>query len=180
MRDPSTFLENSVEKARYETHNNSIENQGYVRFLTPVVDAVCEVTERGARGLDFGSGPGPIIDQLLHPKGYVVENYDPYFDPHHEKLDQVYDFVTCTEAFEHFYEPATEMDRILRCLKPGGFLFLMTQFREDKTHFLKWGYRMDNTHVGFLNHESLHYLCQNWGLECHQSDGRLSVLQKLW
>ena len=38
FRDPHTFLNSIEEKKRYSTHQNSIEDQGYVDFLSPVVN----------------------------------------------------------------------------------------------------------------------------------------------
>lgn len=178
FRDASTYLSHEDEKQRYLTHNNSIENQGYVDFLTPNVSIVLPYLSSDCRGLDYGCGPGPIMDQLFARHGIEVKNYDPHFAPHAELLKQNFDFVTCTEVFEHFYEPYKEMETLHRLLKPGGFLVLMTELRKDKDHFANWGYRTDNTHVVFLNHQSLHQICAAWNYELKSSDGRISLLRK--
>lgn len=180
FRDPVTYLEPQEEEYRYSTHNNSIENQGYVRFLSPAVEMLLPYLKESSRGLDFGSGPGPIIDKLFEPHGIQVENYDPYFSSKPELLKQQYDFITCTEVFEHFYQPSESMGQICQLLKPGAYLSLMTEFRQDLQHFKTWPYRLDNTHVCFLNNRSLQWLCSNCGFDLLESDGRrLVLLQKL-
>ena len=65
FRDPETYLDKFEEKARYETHNNSIESPGYVKFLTPAVEILKPYLSESSEGLDFGCGPGPIIDILF-------------------------------------------------------------------------------------------------------------------
>ena len=77
FRDPRSFLDPGAEKARYETHFNSIENPGYVRFLSPVVEEALQWIDIKDQGLDFGSGPGPILDQLFARRGTSITNYDP-------------------------------------------------------------------------------------------------------
>ena len=178
FRDPETFLDSSSEKARYETHNNSIENPGYVKFLSPNIETLLPFLNEKSQGLDYGAGPGPIIDQLFKPHGIEVVNYDPYFFHEPNLLEKQYDFVTCTEVFEHFYNPHKEMQTLSQIVKPRGYLLLMTEFRRDAIHFSKWGYPMDNTHVIFLNERGLDWICGRWGFEKISCDGRISLLQK--
>lgn len=179
FRDPATYLVSTVEKQRYETHNNSIENEGYVRFLSPAVEVLLPYLQEGALGLDFGSGPGPILDTLFARQGFKVKNYDPYFAKDKSSLEANYDFITCTEVFEHLYTPKNEMSLITEILKKQGYLVLMSEFRKDDVaHFARWGYRMDSTHVCFLNQTSMDWLCRQWGYELLSCDGRLSLLRK--
>ena len=178
FRDPKTYLDASQEEVRYSTHNNSIESPGYVKFLSPTVETLMPHLKPTDQGLDFGSGPGPILDILFARQNIKISNYDPYFDNHPELLNKQYDFVTCTEVFEHFYTPFKEMNKINEILKPKGFLILMTEMRRDLEHFKGWGYRTDNTHVCFLNEKSLQWLSENWGYKILSSDGRISSLQK--
>lgn len=178
FRDPQSFLDPGAEKTRYESHNNSIENQGYVKFLSPVVESLAPYIRTGEVGLDFGCGPGPILDQLLRPLGVSVENYDPYFYPDSDCLEKQYDFVTCTEAFEHFYDPGKEMETLYQLIKPGGLLLLMTEKRKDLPNFEKWGYRTDNTHVCFLNDKTVEWISRAWNYEVIFSERRISLFRK--
>ena len=91
FRDPETYLPHDEEKKRYQTHNNSMQNQGYVDFLTPVVKTLIPHLKAGSEGLDFGSGPGPILDKLFAEEDLSVKNYDPYFDGN--VCSRMYDYV---------------------------------------------------------------------------------------
>lgn len=179
-RDASTWLSPEEEKSRYATHNNSIENKGYVRFLTPAVETLSPLLKPGQKGLDYGSGPGPILKTLFAAHGVEVKNYDPYFasEPMPE-TSAPYDFITCTEVFEHFYHPGAELEKLVSWLKPQGYLLIMTQLQPEIGALPQWGYRMDNTHVGFLHRETLPWISQHWGLEwVPQEHERLFLWQK--
>ncbi len=178
FRDPQTYLSHEEEKERYKTHNNCIENQGYVDFLTPVVRTLLPFLKLGSRGLDYGSGPGPILDKLFAEENIEVKNYDPYFDYHPYLLDETYDFITCTETFEHFTIPFKEMVTMDHCLKPHGYLLIMTEMYRELEHFKGWGYRMDPTHICFLNTKSLQWMAQKWNYEVLSVKGRIFLLQK--
>jgi hypothetical protein len=178
FRDPHTFLSHEDEKQRYTTHDNGIENQGYVNFLRPVVTTLRPYLKAGDQGLDFGSGPGPILDQLFAEENISVKNYDPYFDYHPFLLDESYDFVTCTETFEHFSIPFKEMVTMTACLKPQGYLLIMTEMYPELEDFANWGYRQDPTHVTFLSPSSLQWLAEKWGYDILNATGRIFLLQK--
>lgn len=178
FRDPETYLKNAEEKARYETHNNSIENEGYVRFLSPVVELLSPYLKKTDHGLDYGCGPGPILETLFSRLGFRVENYDPYFFNDKSLVEKKYDFITCTEAIEHFYEAQSAFTKMNEILKPEGLLLLMTDRRPAKEKFLGWGYRMDNTHVCFYSTKTFEWIANHWGYEILFSEGKLSLFRK--
>ena len=60
----------------------------------------------GARGLDYGAGPGPALAAMIEEDGYSAALYDPLFHPDEAVLSDSYDFITCTETVEHFATPA--------------------------------------------------------------------------
>ena len=179
FRDPKTYLSSSEEKSRYETHNNSIENRGYVKFLSPCVEMLLPHVTKDHIGLDYGSGPGPIIDQLFKPHDISVVNYDPYFNFDEGALEKQYDFVTCTEVFEHMYSPSKDLLKIKKLIKPNGLLLLMTEMYPDKHKFPTWGYRMDNTHVLFMSPKSLDWICESMKFELIDSSRRIMLLRNL-
>jgi SAM-dependent methyltransferase len=176
FRDPSTLLDPSAEKARYLTHNNSIESEGYVSFLAPVVETLLPHLAPNTLGLDYGAGPGPILDQLFAPHHIHMHNYDPFFAP--QEPVGPYDFITCTEVFEHFYQPAKEMEKITGLLKPGGHLLIMTQPYPAPTEMERWSYRYDNTHVGFVNRKSLDWVATKWNYRWISHQPRIFIFQK--
>ena len=177
-RDPVTYLNKVEEKARYETHNNSIENTGYVRFLTPVVELLKPYLRTSDKGLDYGCGPGPILKILFSNFGFEIENYDPYFFNDLKLLEKKYNFITCTEAIEHFYESGEGLNKMVDLLEKDGFLLLMTDRRPSKEKFLSWGYRMDNTHVCFYSTKTFEWIAHHWNLELVYSEGKLSLFRK--
>jgi len=112
------LLPPKAEKARYDLHENDPANKGYRRFLQQLTrPLIAHIGPPPQHGLDFGSGPGPVLVQMLEKKGYPMAHFDPYYDPDPEVLDQTYDFVTCTEVLEHFYQPAREWRLLLGLLQ---------------------------------------------------------------
>ena len=159
--DPAHYLSPAEEKARYETHENSIKNPGYVRFLKRVVEPILPYLDRGMRGLDYGCGPGPTLSLLVRQQGIGCEDYDPLFAD--RPLQPPYDFVFSTECFEHFYRPAMDIERIHALLKPGGLLGIMTERWTTLEAFADWYYTRDPTHVSFYHANSLDFLCIRFG-----------------
>ena len=63
--DPSFYLSNTQEKERYEIHNNDVTDPGYQNFVSPIVNAISKNCTPQHKGLDFGSGTGPVITTML-------------------------------------------------------------------------------------------------------------------
>ncbi|MBA4731810.1 MAG: 2-polyprenyl-3-methyl-5-hydroxy-6-metoxy-1,4-benzoquinol methylase, partial [Alcanivorax sp.] len=57
------------EKAQYDLHRNEPDDPGYRRFLDQLGAPLCERLSAGARGLDFGCGPGPALARMLEERG---------------------------------------------------------------------------------------------------------------
>ena len=51
---------------------------------------------------------------------YLIDLYDPFFFPNKEIFSKTYDFITCTETAEHFFNPKKEFDLINTLLKKDG------------------------------------------------------------
>ncbi len=81
-------------------------------------------------------------------------------------LAKTYDFITCSEAAEHFHRPAEEFERLDRMLRPGGWLAVMTAFRPKDRDFLSWYYRRDPTHVVFYREGTFRRLGERFGWHC--------------
>ncbi len=172
------YLDPEEESRRYKRHNNSRECRGYVEFLTPVFNEVLSHIPSPARGLDYGCGPGPVLAELLLEAGYQMELYDPFFKPefsHFEKHS--FDFVTCTEAAEHFYKPSEEFDRIFSLLKPRAYLVLMTELFTEEKSLKDWYYAKDPTHVVFFSKQSLQWLAEKYNSELEIKDNRIGLFR---
>ena len=117
----------------------------------------------GARGLDFGCGPGPALARMLTEAGFDMALYDPFFHPDPAALDGRYDFITCTEVVEHLHRPAEIFHQLDGLLKAGGWLGIMTCFQTDDDRFANWHYRRDPTHVVFYRERTFAWLAERFG-----------------
>ncbi len=159
---PDQRLGRLEEKAVYDLHQNDPADQGYRQFLSRIFFPLIERIETNATGLDFGSGPGPALPQMLFEEGYTTEMYDPFYANNVELLERSYDFITCTETVEHFYHPAREFDLLFSLLKPGGWLGIMTKLVINQRAFSTWHYKNDRTHVCFFSRETFSWLADRY------------------
>ena len=93
----------------------------------------------------------PALAMMMRKRGFRMRIYDPIFHPDGGALEGRYDFVTCTETFEHLSSPTRELDRIDTLLEPGGWLGVMTGMPDDWSGFPEWGYHRDPTHIAFYS-----------------------------
>jgi len=135
------------ERAEVALHNNDPHDQRYRAHLAKLTKPLAAGLPDTAKGLDFGSGPGPAISHMLGEQGYKVANYDPAFAPDHHLLQSQYDFIACTEVVEHFHTPAKDFALLAQLLKPGGRLGVMTQMLSGAIDFEKWYYPREISHV---------------------------------
>lgn len=167
----------SIEKERYEEHNNDLTNQGYIDFLYQVIDPALPYLYKDTHLLDYGSGPNPVLSQLLKRQGFSCDNYDPFFCK--VPLTQQYGGIFCVETMEHFFEPKKELARLTTLLSPGGFLFVMTLLWTDVKRFNHWHYRRDLTHVCFYHTRTFGFIAKEHGFTIKYTDGkRVVVMQK--
>ena len=177
--DPEAQLSPEQEKAVYDQHQNNPDDMGYRQFLGRLATPLVERLPAGPLdGLDFGSGPGPTLSIMLEEMGYNMAIYDPYFAPDPSVLTRQYDFVTCTEAIEHFNQPAKEWGLLLSMIKPGGRLGLMTKLATDAEAFTRWHYKNDPTHVSFFSRDTFRFLAQRDGLEVEFVGNDVILLRK--
>ena len=158
--DPKSRLSPEKEKERYSLHNNDVDDPEYRKFLSKLFDPLIKKLKKESRGLDYGCGPGPALASMLREEGFAVDIYDPYFFPDESYRDKVYDFITCTEAAEHFYEPQKEFNKLDQVLADKGILGVMTNFYEDTINFEDWYYRKDPTHVVFYTAKTLQCIAE--------------------
>lgn len=171
-------LSPAAEKAEYDRHQNDVDDPGYRAFLVRLVDWLVPALPPGARGLDFGCGPGPALADLLRERGFEMQLYDRYYAADPTVLQGPYDFVTCTEVIEHLEHPAETFRQLRGLLPPGGWLALMTRFQTDDRRFAGWHYRRDPTHRVFYREATLHQLARDWGWSCETRPPDLARLRK--
>ncbi|QUN05477.1 class I SAM-dependent methyltransferase [Shewanella yunxiaonensis] len=176
--NPTERLALADERAYYATHENSIDDAGYVAFLRRLLDPVLPWLKPTWQGLDYGCGPGPTMSKLLAQQGIHCDDYDPAFFP--ITLKPQYDFILASECFEHFHQPDVELKKLTARLKPGGILGIMTDRWRDEDQFYEWHYTRDPTHCSFFHLDSFHWLCERFQLRLRFHDERrVVILQKL-
>lgn len=165
--DDTLMVDRTREKAQYDQHHNSLENEGYVQMFESFIDeAIVPYQNRIQRVLDFGSGPTPVFSLLLKQRGFEVDIYDLYYAPHKVYEGKQYDLVTSTEVFEHLSQPLETLMLLAEHLNQNGYIVLMTKFppQEDK-EFLNWWYRRDPTHISFFTSKSFEVMAIKTGLK---------------
>ncbi len=172
---PESRLGEVAEKARYNEHNNDVNDPGYQRSVSLVVDHVLENFPATSQGLDYGCGTGPVISFMLKRHGYTLDRFDPYFCPDRSVFLNTYDFIVLCEVIEHFHHPDEEFHRLRRMLKGGGQLICKTNLLADATDFDKWYYKDDPTHVFFYREDTIDFIRTRFGFKSSEIRDRLIV-----
>lgn len=165
------------EKARYEKHNNDIQNVHYRKFVSPISSIILQEQKTKGIGLDFGSGTGPVVSAILKEKGYKIFQYDPFFANNKNLLKNEYDYIACCEVAEHFRNPRKEFQILKKLLKPGGSLYLMTDIYHASINFQNWNYRNDQTHIFIYRQKTFNYILKKFKFKTLKISDRLIVLK---
>ncbi|EMR12339.1 methyltransferase [Methylophaga lonarensis MPL] len=173
MMHPLDLPDAESEKALYLTHQNDVNDLRYQAYLSPAINAVLRDYDNTAAGLDFGAGPGPVVQHVLSGHGFQLSLYDPIFHPDVSVLDRDYDFIICTEVMEHFHDPNQAFKQLRKLLKPCGKLYCMTSLFDPNIDFMKWHYKNDPTHVFFYHQNALDYIAEQHGFSAVTVDERL-------
>jgi SAM-dependent methyltransferase len=135
--------------ARFAVNPSSVL---FPRFIRNLADPERAVVDKFIFGLDGVSGKELLLDagagnfrykEMLERKGYTYESQD--FENVFEKdslglhtyvcdiqeipvESQRYDTIICTQVLEHVTNPQRVFDELARILKPGGRIYLTTNF----------------------------------------------------
>ncbi len=155
------------EKHRYMQHNNSSTDPGYLLHLDRMRIQLVPQLKSGACGLDFGCGPDKGMSRLFEASGFIMENYDPFFDQTLSAKERQYDFITCSEVAEHFRDPKAEFKLMQALLHPTGWVSIMTNLREEDRRNPTWWYLRDTTHRSFYSKRTIEYIAgmHSWRVE---------------
>lgn len=178
--DKNFYVTTENEKNQYDQHNNSLENEGYVKMFNDYLDFTLEGLHVKT-ALDFGSGPTPVLAELLKRRDLHVDYFDKFYQPQKVYEDKSYDLITSTEVFEHLENPKDILSILTKHLNPHGIISLMTLFHTNKQEdFLKWWYRRDPTHITFFTPKSIEFMASECGLKVLKTDNkRIIILQKM-
>lgn len=176
---PENLPSRQDERARYDTHENNPEDEGYRNFLSQLFDPLNEQLEPQSSGLDFGSGPGPTLSLMFEERNHEMDIYDPFYADDLSVFKKKYDFITATEVLEHLFEPGKELRQLWNCLRPNGYLGIMTKMAEDDVNFFAdWHYRLDITHVTFYTKATFRWLARQWDASLSFHGNRVIIFQK--
>ncbi|MCW8826415.1 MAG: class I SAM-dependent methyltransferase [Gammaproteobacteria bacterium] len=175
---PSDYLTPKQERAEYDLHENSVDDPGYRQFLSRLFFPVSNCLEPDSEGLDFGSGPEPLLSQMFVEAGHSMQIYDHFYAPDESPLQQQYDFITASEVVEHLHHPREALERLWSCLRPNGVLGIMTKRVLDLEAFSNWHYKNDPTHVSFFSIESFEWLASHWGARLAIPEKDVVILTK--
>lgn len=175
---PEAFLSAQEEKSLYDLHQNSPDDMAYRKFLSRMFIPMVERLPRESHGLDFGCGPGPTLSIMFEEQGYPMAIYDQFYAVDESVLAIEYDFVTATEVVEHFQTPKRSLNQMWQCVKPGGYLGIMTKLVINQEAFVKWHYKNDVTHICFYSKETFNWLSREWQTESAFLEKDIIIFQK--
>ena len=168
-----------AEYLRYTTHNNDPHDIRYRNFLNRLKTPLVKKLKKASQGLDFGCGPGPTLSIMLEEEGFMMNIYDPFFASDPQVLQYRYDFITCTEAIEHFYYPQKEFYLLNNLLNVGGWLGIMTDIFYEDIDFNSWYYPKDITHATFYSLHTINWIAENFGWKWESPRRNVILFQKM-
>ncbi len=172
QKDQSHFVSSEVAKARYDTHDNGVNNIDYIAYQKSIFDDFIGMYLKQGTSLDYGCGEGAVLQRF-------IENlfiYDLYYHPDDQIFKRTFDNIILIEVVEHFEFPLMEFKRLTELLNQGGRLIVQTQFYTDFEHISEWWYVRDSTHVSFYNVEAFKFLAQALGLTLIYTDYKSRVV----
>ncbi|WP_166838158.1 class I SAM-dependent methyltransferase [Rheinheimera pleomorphica] len=178
--DRASLLSATEELTQYQLHQNDVQDLGYRRFLQRLAGPLlANLPSAKLSGLDFGCGPGPLLAQMLAEAGHDMAVWDPYFAAEPAVLQHQYDFISCSEAIEHFANPRQEWALWLQLLKPGATLAIMTKRYTSADAFANWHYKLDPTHISFFAAQTFAYLAERDGFDLQLVSDDVVLLKQI-
>ena len=174
-KDEKFILSPEEEHKVYNNHNNSIEDPKYVEFFYQFLDdAVFKYIDDGREGFDFGSGPSPVLAQILERyHDYKMDIYDQFYAKKKPFIGKKYDLVTSTEVVEHLANPIPYFRLFVNLMKDDAILAVMTLFHpNNEEDFLDWYYIRDYTHISFYTPNTFKTIAEKIGLKVIYTNNR--------
>jgi len=160
--DKQFYLSEVAEKQLYDLHENSLDDPGYLKFLSRTYQPLLHQLKKPSIGLDFGCGPVPALAHVLTQHGHHVHCYDHFYAQDNNVWQHQYDFICTTEVVEHLQQPGEILHRLWSHLKVGGVLAIMTKLVINQTAFSQWHYKNDLSHICFFSETTFQWLADTW------------------
>jgi hypothetical protein len=158
------------EKVRYDLHDNSADNKGYVNYLEKVVKVVSGTVNKDKSILDFGSGKNAVLSDLFKKNGFNCTPYDPLYGLQNVALDNAFDILIACEVVEHLRDLRSELFLMKKMVADKSKIIIRTQLCPPSDRFLKWWYIQDLTHINFFSLKSLEIAGQILDCDIEQTD----------
>ena len=145
------------ERARYDLHDNSADNDGYVRFLSQVAEVVEKNAGSGVRVLDFGCGRNAVLTGILEARGIQCDAYDPLYD-HPLPVPfpaATYGAVILCEVIEHCRDLQAVFGLAGTLCTRDASIVVRTRCYPEEVDWSRWWYAQDTTHINFFSTASL-------------------------
>jgi hypothetical protein len=158
--DPKSLLDHDQERQRYLMHENDKREPGYEKFLNRLITPMQSRVDREMKGLDFGSGPYPMLCEMMQEEGFDISAWDPYYLNDRKLLLKKYDYMTCCEVVEHFNHPRESWQEMFKLLKSKFVLGVSTSLYRDDICFSDWHYILDETHISFYTSKTMQVIAK--------------------
>jgi SAM-dependent methyltransferase len=165
-----------TEKKRYDQHQNSPDD-GYEKFISPIINYVLRNFSREKNGLDYGSGPNSILSNILAEKKYTLSKFDPFYETDSSVLNNTFDFIIACEVIEHFHYPQNDFKKLKEKLNQKGEILIMTHLYDFAINFENWYYKNDFTHVFFYTQETIEWIKKQYDFSELEINGRFIRLK---
>lgn len=175
---PDHFLSPTEERKRYDLHQNDLHDPRYRAFLSRLFTPMNQRIAPGSHGLDFGSGPGPLLKLMFEEQGHSMALYDPFYAPDRKVLNDQYDFITASEVVEHLHQPRKVLFQLWSSLKSSGSFGIMTSLHTADIDFAAWHYIRDDTHVVFFAPETMAWLSEKWHATIEMVEPNVVIFKK--
>ena len=172
------WLSKEEEFKYYQTHENISSDPAYQKFAAQLALPILDKLVPNSSGLDFGCGPDSALSVILRHHGHNMTVYDPFFFPDKSSLKKTYDFIVCSEAAEHFHQPAKEFKKFNSLLNENGWIGIMTNFQTENARFKNWHYRRDPTHVVFYRKETFEVIGKQFRWTAYFPSRNVVIFQK--
>ena len=177
FKSPECFQDFSLQKERYNLHENDEEDTGYQAYFQRFLDFIMPLIGKPKTALDFGCGASSLLAKMLEKEGIPCDYYDPIYHPDTLHQDKKYKLIVSTEVFEHLHQPKEVFMALLDRLEEGGYLAIQTQFHtNDIETFQKWYYHQDPTHIVFFTAQTFRVLCKEFVCELVSDNVKNMVL----